>query len=198
MKKTYIIVGILALLSLVVGGYLSFLEEEGFKETAASTLEKLEEPVSKDKLLNATESEKGRFVHTGSPYKFGEVIYAQGIGVQVTKGEVVVNPFNLDGESNQKYLSFNVRFLNYNDYEYVANPTDIVFEHIREDGMTQRQDMVVSGYDYWKFYKGSFQFGKIKKNTVREGKIYTPVTDSALKEGKLLIYNNNIPIHFKY
>lgn len=198
MKKGLIIAGVLALLAVIgIGAFFIFFDRTSFEESTTSP-KALEEPIKNDKSLSNKKAEEGRFVHTGSPYKFGEVIYVQGVGVEVTKGEILLNPFEVEGMENQKYISFNLRVLNYNDYSYEILPNQVIFEHERSESETQRQDMLNSGYEKWEYYENSFIFGEIKKNMVREGKIYTPVSDNALEEGKLTISINNVPLTFKY
>lgn len=199
MKKGNLIAGVLVALLVIagIGVYFLFFNETSFKESTTAP-KAIEEPVKNDKSLSNKKAEEGRFVHTGSPYKFGEVIYVQGVGVEVTKGEVLVNPFKVEGLEKQKYISFNLRILNYNDYPYEISPNEIIFEHERSESETQRQDMSASGYEKWQYFENSFIFGEIKKNMLREGKIYTPVSENALEQGKLTISINNVPLTFKY
>lgn len=197
MKKVLLLITIVLIIGGMVGVYF-YLQEKEILLPLNNEVEYLDKGKIIEKTINPDKPQEGKTIHEGGPYKLGEIVYVQGVGVKLTAIGTIKNALDIKEQKNQLFGVFKMQVLNYNNTPYTINATDVSLEFEDLEGNTHLQSMQVSGYDKWQRINGSFQFGEIPEKTNRTGNIYSPIKTTATKEGEVKVYINKVPIIFKY
>lgn len=152
-----------------------------------------------DEMFNSI---KGKSVLEGGPYRLGETIFAQGVGVKVEKvgwrDEIKWEGYETDLPEEYGHAVFKLTVYNLNIQPYIFSGEDMILIHDVNNNTVVHQSLKHSGYDLWKYLDGSYDVGQISSKTYRTGYVFFPVKDIAKQGGKIKIFINDIPVEFKY